>query len=401
MIQKPFDQIDKTDVDKLIADGIGESRTLEYKRELPGPKSEDRKEFLRDISSFANAAGGYIFYGIQEKVGPDKKKTGEYEVAPLKGTTIDEAKQRLENMIRTWIVPRVRVQIEGIKGWGDGEDFIMLIHVPKSFASPHMETESGRFYSRNSTGKYPLDVTEIRSAVLATESQADRIRRFREERIGRIVAEEASIVIRPPSPGLLVLHMVPITSFLNRERLDLTDEKKVRMFPPIRIVGWGGGNHRYNLDGYLTWGAANDRYCQLFFDGAVEAVFAGLCRTDYQGKSISTDVVAFSADVVAAAQSYLKGYIELGLTGPVALSMAILGCRDSYISSVHVHRSDGHPVDRDVVILPDVVGESLEETVKDVHKFMKPLFDSVWNIYGFPRSEDYDENGNWAPKKWT
>jgi len=243
MIQKPFDQIGKADVDRLIADGIGELRTLEYKRELPGFMASDKKEFLRDISSFANGAGGHIIYGIQEKEGADKKRIGEYEVVPLKGTTLDKAILRLEDLIRTGITPRVRVQIKGIEGWGDGKDFVILIHVPKSFASPHMETESGRFFSRNSAGKYPLDVTEIRSAVLATESQADRIRRFREERIGRILADETPVAVKSQHPGRLVLHMIPVTSFLNRERLDLAKERGLSTkFHPLREHG---GDRRY------------------------------------------------------------------------------------------------------------------------------------------------------------
>lgn len=53
MIQKQFELIDKGDIDALIANGIGESRTLEYKQELPGPADENKKEFLADVSSFA------------------------------------------------------------------------------------------------------------------------------------------------------------------------------------------------------------------------------------------------------------------------------------------------------------------------------------------------------------
>lgn len=45
---------------------VPESRTLEYKRDLPDPKDRDSKrEFLGDVTSFANAQGGDIVYGIE------------------------------------------------------------------------------------------------------------------------------------------------------------------------------------------------------------------------------------------------------------------------------------------------------------------------------------------------
>lgn len=46
-----------------------------------------------------------------------------------------------------------------------GKRFVIVIRIPKSWASPHMITKgSSKFYSRNSAGKYPLDVFEIRTA---------------------------------------------------------------------------------------------------------------------------------------------------------------------------------------------------------------------------------------------
>ena len=49
----------------LIVRGLkAEGRTLDYKRTLPGSTDEEKREFLADVSSFANAAGGDIVYGI-------------------------------------------------------------------------------------------------------------------------------------------------------------------------------------------------------------------------------------------------------------------------------------------------------------------------------------------------
>ena len=67
MISKSFDQIEKSDISALIANDVRENRMLDYKEKLPGSSDSEKTELLADVSSFANAAGGYILYGIREK----------------------------------------------------------------------------------------------------------------------------------------------------------------------------------------------------------------------------------------------------------------------------------------------------------------------------------------------
>ena len=64
MINCPINEINQTNIETLITDKIEESRTLEYKEELPIGTDNEKKEFLADVSSFANALGGDIIYGI-------------------------------------------------------------------------------------------------------------------------------------------------------------------------------------------------------------------------------------------------------------------------------------------------------------------------------------------------
>lgn len=106
MIQKQIDAISKSDINELIANSVNESKTLEYKQELPGNSDKDKKELLADVSSFANASGGDILYGVVAQVDEDGKTTGAPErVAPITGTTADEAKLRLEEIVRNGIAP--------------------------------------------------------------------------------------------------------------------------------------------------------------------------------------------------------------------------------------------------------------------------------------------------------
>src|SRR6476620_4623355 len=58
----------KADLQRLIDDGIPESLTLDYKDSAALAKdSKSRDELCKDVSAFANSAGGQIVYGINEK----------------------------------------------------------------------------------------------------------------------------------------------------------------------------------------------------------------------------------------------------------------------------------------------------------------------------------------------
>ena len=67
-------QIDKETLEielKFIQSIIDEERIelkdLEYKRDLPGKTSEEKKEFLADITSLANSIGGDLIIGIEQE----------------------------------------------------------------------------------------------------------------------------------------------------------------------------------------------------------------------------------------------------------------------------------------------------------------------------------------------
>ncbi len=289
MIQQRLDLIQKSDIEDLVRNVTRENAMLEFKQKLPGTSDTDKHEFLADVSSFANARGGDIVYGIVDKKDESGQNTGEAgDIEHLKDQTPDKLIQKLEQQIREGISPRLRCQIKEIPGFGDDcVGFVLIIRIPKSMASPHMVCfrNSSKFYSRHSSGKIQLDVKEIRDAFLATESQAERIRQFRIDRIGRILADETPV--RLSSPQRFILHVLPIASFLNRERLDLaTHQNSLKdLFKPLGNLN---GRTRFNLNGLLTWherpSEPSHGYSQLFFDGSFEIVFANnfvkkLCNT--------------------------------------------------------------------------------------------------------------------------
>lgn len=85
------------DLQKLIADGVAESLTLDYKASSSlGKDSKQRDELCKDVTAFANSAGGQIVYGVEEDKnlptklddGADPSITKEWieQVIPVSGT---------------------------------------------------------------------------------------------------------------------------------------------------------------------------------------------------------------------------------------------------------------------------------------------------------------------------
>jgi hypothetical protein len=401
MIQKNFDDITKSDIDFLLVNKIVEVKTLEYKEKLPDSQDSDKKEFLADISSFANASGGDVIYGIREARNEDGKKTGEpEEIVPLESITADEAKLQIENLIRAGIEPRITVHVKAIEGYGtDSKGFIILVRIPQSFASPHMVTfkNTSRFYSRNSAGKYQLDVQEIRNNFLATDSQAERVRSFLQNRLAKVMADETPLPLS--SEHRLVLHILPLYSFLNNQRLELSLHEN--LISDFRPIGAGNWSHRYSLDGFITFDREpkskilNDGYCLVFFNGVIESVYADILsvrggQKPKKGETAFISSISYEKYLVEAIRRYFKGYKTLGIEAPVIISMSLVGCKGAYLwTDIGL---DSQPIDRDVAILPDVQVGSLDEEVPTI---MRPIFDAVWNACGLPRSYNYTEDGIW------
>jgi predicted HTH transcriptional regulator len=176
MIQKPLEQISKEDIESLVSAKVSERRTLDYKQQLPGGSSEDKREFLYDVSSLANALGGDLVFGIEDERDAGGKATGLPSAANgVPCSNVSDEIARLENLTRDGIEPRIQaIQCKIVEGFPSGP--VIVMRVPKSLLGPHMVVFGGmaRFYSRNSTGKYPMDIGEIRSAFVESTAVGER-----------------------------------------------------------------------------------------------------------------------------------------------------------------------------------------------------------------------------------
>jgi hypothetical protein len=376
-------QIKASDLERLVRDGVRESRDIDYKREWKMATDGDRREFLYDVASFANCGGGDLVYGITEEDGAPRALIG------LEGFAQDREQTAAEESLTRGIAPRLSgvsfVAVPLSKG-----KVAFIVRVTRSSTGPHMVTHSevNRFYSRHSTGRFQMNVEQLRSAFQHTAQASDRVRDFREKRVNRVATGDLGLKLW--SKTALVLHVIPLAT---PPGFDL---KRVMHMPDVpRPMGEiSGYTPQMILDGLLIRSSmANeviDSYCLVFRDGAIEAVMPNPAMERQRIIDPTFESVARQA-----LRNFITFHRKVGATPPffVGLSLVNVG---GFTMGIHdpIARLRGMTtaVDRSHLVLPMTTAESGPESVDAL---LRPAFDMVWNACGYSGSPNYDEEGNW------
>jgi len=382
---KPLEAVNEGDLQALIDNQVREGKTIDYKVSLPGNTDSDKKEFLADVSSFANATGGHLLLGIKEESGLPVGISG------LQGINADAEILRLENTIRSGIEPRIPgVSIRALPIENSG--VVIMIRVPRSWASPHRISfqEWSRFYSRNSAGKYPLDISELRAAFVLSETTAERIRNFRIERLGKIITGESPVPLG--SSGKLVIHIVPLAF------LDAAIQFNLSQIANDMIItqsSWGG-HRRYNLDGYLIFENDNSSasYLQIFRNGNIEAACSRITFSS-RGDSLISDNL--EGKVLHELRDLLTIQRKLRVEPPLFVMVSLLGVLGHfmYFPQWELYNEPTRRIDRNDLVMPEIL---IEDFNCDLAEAMRPVFYAIWNAAGWPKSLNYDENGKFIVK---
>jgi hypothetical protein len=403
MINRQFDSIDKSDIDALVDNKQTERRTLEYKSELPGESDDSKREFLGDVASFANTDGGDILYGIVDERDESGKATGRpREAVGLPGLNDTSVQLRLENMIRDGIARRIAgIQIKPIAGFSKGP--VILLRIPRSWAAPHMVIfkNLSRFYARNSAGKYQMDIGEIRSAFLASESLPEKIRAFRADRLAKIEKGDSPIPFIPSRA--VVLHILPISAVYGNPGADVSKEANrlaFRYLAPLMSQNWLS---RFNADGFLTyddreWGAITKRsastYVQVFRSGAMEVANQRVLIRAIPEHDETIPMTAFEKDLIIAVQRFVDFQRDIGVNPPIVLMISLLGVKNFALTtgpnSVTTSR-----IDRDVLMAPDILIESFDFE-PDI--LLRPILDFFWQAAGVADCPHYGVDGRWTER---
>jgi hypothetical protein len=383
-----WDKITEADLNNLISTGVPESPTIDYKRDTYGNSENDKREFLADVSSFANTIGGDIVIGIDEASGLPT------EVKPLTGD-IDAEVRRLESIALSGIEPRLtnlRIRSVSVNG-----GHAIIVRVQRSFVPPHrvIAQNSNRFYARAGTRRYEPNVDQLRHLFIDAPHMLERIRSFHADRLLKIAAGDTPIPLG--QLGKVVLHVIPLPSFADGRMADIVSElaKGTHVPLPLDEVGLPSQNS-VNLDGYLNYsvGAPGTRkgYAQFFRNGAIEGVGELGSDDNVNSRFITRDLTNLVVSRVRQYLDVLKAY-DLGLPVYIFLSL----CNAAHVVHRYADASgmgwyDSPPLSREIVSMPEIYIDNFDVDVIDV---MRPAFTTLWNAVGFSSCDRYNDVARW------
>jgi hypothetical protein len=262
MISKRLEDVSEVDLEHLLANSVPEGKTIEYKKALPSNSDGDKKEFLADVSSFANTAGGDLIFGIDEAQGAP------FGIPGLDISDPDAEVRRLDSIINDGLEPRARFANRVIQRGGKLP--ALIVRTDRSWIGPHRVVFKGhdKFYARNSAGKYPMDVSELRSAFTLASSLPERVREFRQQRIAKLRNNKTPVPL-VMGASRTILHCIPLESFSRTVQYDVVKySQQAAKLPPL--IQEGSWSSRINLDGIVMlshFDRGSISYSQLFRNG--------------------------------------------------------------------------------------------------------------------------------------
>lgn len=187
---KPLRDISAEDIADLVESRTAEEVQLDYKREW----WKNDKEQLKDVCAFANAQGGYIVIGVEEKGN-----------SPTGILALPEGEVQKDALIKRCMA-QIKPAIRGL----DGAVILMpehggnaiVIHVPNSFHGPHMVDCKRRGYyfpMRIGTDTVEMTIAQIHEVCVRNES----LRRQSKEKLSRLTRLEVHMMDRE-HPRLLI-----------------------------------------------------------------------------------------------------------------------------------------------------------------------------------------------------
>lgn len=152
----------QTDLESLIREGVEEHLSLDYKAADALAATEGKKnEIRKDVSAFANSAGGIIIYGIKEWDSSDKKHLPE-RLDPIDRHSF--SKEWLEQVISN-IRPRISdVRIVPVAiGASNDSTVAYVVEIPQG-RTAHQASDC-RYYRRYNFESVPMADHEVRDVM--------------------------------------------------------------------------------------------------------------------------------------------------------------------------------------------------------------------------------------------
>ena len=144
------------EIKRLVDEKDPEDTYLDYKgKESLSNTPANKKELIKDVSSFANAGGGRIIYGIKEK---DKMPESFEEIENI------QFKKEWIYQILNNIKPRIEdVEVIPVKTGDDPNCGLIMVIIPKSY-TVH-QARDNIYHKRIGDGSLPMEDYEVREGM--------------------------------------------------------------------------------------------------------------------------------------------------------------------------------------------------------------------------------------------
>ena len=378
---KSLSEVTPEDILALKADDVAETLRLDYKEQLPKTQ-DDKKDFLKDVTAFANTTEGIILFGIKEKR-EGNKKTGLIEqIVGVGQVALDDEKRRLEQMIRDNTDPQLTGCHVADIPLPSGE-LVIAVGVRRSLMAPHAISRTGgggTYWRRAGTGNYPASTQELRQMFLERDEWGRAAEELRRSRVAPAGLER--LIDEPHFSSYL--HVLPLGRLA--EIVDIVAYRAE--LAELEHLARLNCESRPNLDGFVTYWPTREkpnRCTQWFRFGGVEVASARHVFKDPMGTR-KLDAVSVALDSVQRTRVALKFMKErLELDPPYVVFLSLLRTLKLPIGvqgwERHFDELDqANEIDTGHLLLP---GALIQEADCDVKAELLPTFDMIWQAAGF------------------
>ena len=322
-------------IEKAIRLREAESEIYDLKADTYVGKNADA-EWLKDVTAFANAAGGKILIGVRED--------DDGRAIEAVGISVSELDSHLQTL-RQWLKDRTDPDVSGavkldIEEDEFGKKFIVVDIEESRFAPHRIIVDSSKMtrqiYVRKGRDSVPIEMAEVREIMMGRYRTLELIEKFVQERRNRRTLEQglqagASMLDEHgPKERLVMYHVSPRRGFGSRALVDWAlafenegtylgqDKTDWRMTQP-------------NPHGAFSYPTSepDGTLHQLFYNGAAELVYSDIVY-ERQGR-----------------EAIVGSWIKKQLEGPVAHVISVMkqatGC-DQFQVDVMIEGTEGLPL---------------------------------------------------------
>jgi len=314
------------------------------------------------------------------------------QIVGVQAADLDLEIRRLDSILAAGLSPRIRYAIRTVTT--AARERVLILRVERSWVGSHriVFQQHDKFYGRNSAGKYPLDVNELRAAFTLSSTATERIRAFRTDRIIALSNNQTPVPFMD-SPKV-VLHCISLEAFAGTAQynvLPLYDNPV-----PLSPMGTTNWDRRLNLDGVLAFGTQQPcpSYTQLYRNGVIEAVQGRILAHEYEGRMVIPSV-SYERYILEYLPRCFNLLQATDANVPVVVALTLLKTKGVCMGVNDPWGQPGYPIDSDSLVLPEVIVDSF---TTPPNRVLKPLFDLIWNACGLPYSTNFDGDGNWIAR---